>query len=263
MLVRILGPLAIERSDGESVGPWAPKVSAVLGYLAYHNRTAIPSERLIGAIWSDTPPRSAPTALHVYICQLRSHFRALRLDPAVLTTRPTGYQLQLPASCLDLHHFEAYVATSRDLQRQGELDAASAALASAVGLWRGPALEGFRGLPAFDGIGRLLDEKRVYAQERRLQLELGLGRHHALISELYSLIEAHPTWESLYGYLMVSLYRSGRTVDALRAFDRIRTVLVDELGLEPGPQLQDIQRSILARDPSLECQVRSRVFYAL
>lgn len=252
MLFRILGPLGIEMSNGESVKPWAPKNRAVLAYLCVNNRTAVSPERLINAIWSGTPPRRAHTALHVYICNLRSRFRELGLDASVLTTQSTGYELRLPHSSLDLNLFEAHLTEARDLQDHGELEAASAALGAAVALWRGPALADFRDMPAFTGIRRLLDEKRVYAHQRRLQLELDLGHHHELICELYSLIEAHPAWEAIYGYLMIALYRSGRTVDALRTFDRIRGILVEELGVEPGPQLQHIQRSILARDSWLE-----------
>ncbi|MEU2059717.1 AfsR/SARP family transcriptional regulator [Streptomyces sp. NPDC013455] len=244
------------------MSPWAPKIRALLSYLCCHNATAVSPERLINAIWAGTPPQSASTALHVYICNLRSRFRELGLDASVLTTRPTGYELRLDHSSLDLNLFEAHLTHACDLQKRGELEAASEALAAAVSLWRGPALEGFRDLPAFEGIGRLLDEKRVYAHERRLQLELDLGRHQALISELYSLIESHPTWESLYGYLMIALYRSGRTADALRAFDQIRTVLVEELGIEPARRLQHIQRSILVRDSWLEPQADKAVAYA-
>jgi DNA-binding SARP family transcriptional activator len=252
VLFRILGPLGIEKSNGESVRPWAPKNRALLAYLCVNNQTAISRDRLINAIWSGTPPQSAQTALHVYVSNLRSRFRELGLDASVLTTQSTGYQLRLPPSFLDLNLFEAHLTEARGLQSRGELEAASAELSAAVALWRGPALADFRDMPAFAGIRRLLDEKRVYAHERRLQLELSLGRHHELIWELYSLTEAHPTWEAIYGYLMISLYRSGRTADALRTFDRIREILVEELGLEPGPQLQHIQRSILARDSWLE-----------
>ncbi|WP_405949702.1 winged helix-turn-helix domain-containing protein [Streptomyces prunicolor] len=252
MLFRVLGPLGIEKSNGESVKPWAPKNRALLGYLCLNNMTAVPQERLINAIWSGTPPRSAHAALHVYICNLRSRFRELGLDASVLTTQSTGYELRLPHSSLDLNLFEAHLAQARNLQSGGEFEAASVALGAAVALWRGPALADFRELPAFAGICRLLDEKHVYAYERRLQLELDLGRHRELICELYSLIERYPGWEAVYGYLMISLYRSGRTADALRTFDRVRWMLVEELGIEPGPQLQHIQQSILTRDSWVE-----------
>ncbi|MFD8687740.1 BTAD domain-containing putative transcriptional regulator [Streptomyces sp. NPDC059651] len=252
MLFRILGPLGIEKADGESVRLWAPKNRALLAYLCVNNQVVVSPDRLIKAIWSGAPPQSAQTALHVYICNLRSRFRELGLEASVLTTQSTGYELRLPHSSLDLNLFEAHVAEARNLQRRGDLEAASAELSAAVALWSGPALADFREMPAFAGVCRLLDEKRVYAHERRLQIELDLGRHRELICELYALIEMHPTWEAIYGYLMISLYRSGRTADALQAFDRIRGLLVHDLGIEPGPQLQNIQRRVLARDAWLE-----------
>lgn len=246
MLFRILGPLEIERPDGEIVPPWAPKIRTLLAYLCCHNSTTVSTERLIKALWSHTPPRSSTTALHVYVSQLRRHFRALGMDTSTLATVPTGYRLQLPPSALDLNLFEALLADADALQNSGRLDEASAALDSALDLWRGPGLEGFRDLPAFEGLGHLLDEKRNHAHEQRLRLELNLGRHQALIGELVSLTEAHPTWEAVHGYLMISLYRSGRTADALNVFERLRRTLVAEFGIEPGPALQDIQRSVLS-----------------
>ncbi|MGC5345303.1 AfsR/SARP family transcriptional regulator [Streptomyces sp. DT24] len=252
MFFRILGPLEIEGPNGEKVGPWAPKLRALVSYLCCHNSAVVSCERLRNALWSETLPESATTALHVYISQLRGNFRSLGLERSVLVTQPTGYQLQLPDSYLDLNLFETHMTRSRELRDRGELEEASEFLSAAIGLWRGPALDGFRELPAYESLGQLLDEKRAHAHEQRLQLELELGRHHALIGELYSLVAAHPTWESIYGYLMISLYRSGRTADALGAFNRIRRTLVEDLGMEPGPRLQKIQRSILARDTWLE-----------
>lgn len=246
MLFRILGPLEIEKPDGEIIAPWAPKIRTLLAHLCCHDSTTVSTEGLTKALWSNTPPRSSTTALHVYVSQLRARFRALGMDASTLVTQPTGYRLRLPPSALDLNLFESRLADARALQNDGRLDEASAALASAVGLWRGPALDGFRGLPAFEGIGRLLDEKRNLAQEQRLRLELDLGHHQSLIGELVALAETHPTWEAVHGYLMISLYRSGRTADALNVFDRLRGTLVDELGIEPGPALQRIQRSVLA-----------------
>ncbi|MCX4763947.1 AfsR/SARP family transcriptional regulator [Streptomyces sp. NBC_01275] len=252
MMFRILGPLEIETSAGISITPWALKQRALLAYLCANNASFVSSRRLLDSLWADTPPRSASTALYVYVSKLRKHLKELHIDPAILVTVPSGYQLDLPEEYLDLHLFESRFSQACDLQARGWAEQASDVLNSAIGLWRGQAVEDLRHLPAFDSIGRRLDERRMLAIERRFELEISLGRHNVLIGELQSLTEEQPTWETIYGYLMISLYRSGRTAESLSVFSRIRRVLVDELGIEPGPRLQEIQRAVLTRDAWLD-----------
>jgi DNA-binding SARP family transcriptional activator len=252
MLFRILGPLEIDASDGTAAGPQALKLRSLLALLCVYHGKAVSTERLTEALWSGEPPRTAATALQVYVSKLRKHFVTQGLVGAHITTRPPGYQLVLPAGSLDLQRFETLSAESRARHAQGDAEAASRILGSAMALWRGPALEDLRTIAAFENIGHGLDELRIGAYEQHVELELALGRHGSLTSRLYGLIDEQPTWENLYAYLMIALYRGGRIAEALTIYDRIRRVLVEGLGLEPGVRLQNLQRAVLSRDVRLE-----------
>jgi DNA-binding SARP family transcriptional activator len=214
---------------------------------------SVSSGRLIDELWGERPPKTAPTILHGYVSQLRRVLEPEH-DPdasyELLVTEPTGYRLRVESERVDLHRFEQLFAAAN---AKAEADPAEAAgtLRDALSLWRGPPLADFT-YDAFAqaAIGRL-KELRLAAVEQRLEVDLAAGRHAELVGELEELIAAHPLRERPRRQLMLALYRSGRQSDALAAYQEARKLLVDELGIEPGPALQQLEREILSHDPGL------------
>ncbi|WP_037887400.1 BTAD domain-containing putative transcriptional regulator [Streptomyces sp. NRRL S-87] len=252
MRFRVLGPVEIETGEGFQATPKALKLRSLLAYLCVHRGEAVSSSRLTEALWSGAPPRTASTALHVYVSKLRKHLDGLGLDASsVITTQPPGYRLNPGDYTLDVAELDTLLTTAAELRRRGCPERASQVLGRAVSLWQGRALEDLRELPLFDSIGRQLDERLSFAQEQRFEIELELGNHKGIVGELYSLVDDRPTWENLHEYLMLALYRGGRTAEALSIFDRIRRNLVGEFGIEPAPRLQRLHHAVLTHDPSL------------
>ena len=247
----ILGPLEV-REGGRSLPLGGPRQRALLALLLLHANAVVSSDRLLDELWGEETPESGAAALRVRVSQLR---KALPGD--VLQTRPSGYLLRVEADQLDLHRFERLAEHGRRAQEEGNAAGASALLGEALALWRGRALadlsyEDF----AQPAIARL-EELRLAAHEFRIEAELALGRDAALVAELEALVAGHPLRERLRGYLMLALYRSGRQAEALEAYHEARRTLVEELGIEPGPALQDLEKAILRHDPSLARDERS------
>ncbi|WP_051325175.1 BTAD domain-containing putative transcriptional regulator [Candidatus Solirubrobacter pratensis] len=240
----ILGPLRVVGADGP-IELKAPKQRALLAMLLLtHGEDAVSSDRLIDVLWGERPPATAGKALQVYISQLR---RALGPGNPIVT-HGSGYAVELEPGQLDLDRFEALVAGAR---RQPPEEAART-LREALALFRGPALadaplEG----PAATEADRI-DGLRLAALEQRIEHDLALGRHAEVIAELEALVAANPYRERLHAQLMLALYRSGRQADALDAFRRARHTLVEDLGLDPGRDLQRLEAAILSQDPELE-----------
>jgi predicted ATPase/DNA-binding SARP family transcriptional activator len=237
--VRILGPLEV-LSDGERVAVGGPKQGAVLGVLAVRAGTMVSTDALIEALWPDEPPATATTTVQVYVSRLRK-----LLGADAIVSEGGGYRLYLGADGLDARRFEQLTARARELRASGRLDEAAAAVSDALSLWRGPALSDFE----YDSwaqpeINRL-EEHRLSCLEERFDIELARGRDSELAGELETLVAAHPLRERLRGQLMLAQYRSGRQADALTAYQQARGTLVDELGIEPSPELQELNRQIL------------------
>jgi DNA-binding SARP family transcriptional activator len=216
----------------------------LLALLLLHANEVVSSDRLIDELWGEEPPGSGTAALQVRVSQLRKGLGAIadRLE-----TKPPGYVLRVEAGELDLERFTQLL----DDADRAEPAAAAEMLREALALWHGPALadlayESF----AQRAVGRL-EELRLTATERRIEADLALGRHDQLVAELESLVAEHPLRERLRGHLILSLYRSGRQVEALEAYRATRHTLVDELGIEPGLALQELERRILQQDPEL------------
>jgi DNA-binding SARP family transcriptional activator len=217
--------------------------------LLLHPNEVVPADRLIDELWGEDSPEDAAAALRVNVSRLR---KALPQD--VLTTRSPGYVIRVEPNELDLHRFERLVDEGRDLLARGLAAEASERLRDALSLWRGPALADF----AYDSFAQTaiarLEEIRIAAVELRIDADLVLGRHHELVGELEALVAAQPLREGLRRNLMTALYRSGRQAEALDAYQHARRALVDELGIEPSPALQELERAILRQDPSLEVE---------
>ena len=246
MEFRILGPLEVLR-DGQPVTVGRAKERAVLAILLLQANKAVAVDRLTDLVWGDAPPSSAVHAVEVYISQLRKVLEPEGPPYRRLLTSPSGYSLRIDPAELDANVFQNLVDTAHSALPEEAL----AILNQGLALWRGSALEDFATERfALSEIARL-DELRLHAVEERIDIELALGRHSALIGELASLTSEHPLRERLCGQLMLALYRSGRQAEASDVYQRTRDRLVDELGMEPGPQLQTLLRRILQQDPAL------------
>ncbi len=243
MKFAILGPLRVTGPDGP-IEINAPKQRALLAMLLVSHRSDVVSaERLIDVLWDENPPPTAAKALQVHISQLR---RAL--GAATILTRPTGYAMKLEPGQLDLERFETLVEQARGT---APLEAA-VALREALGLFRGPPLtDALLFGPASNEADRI-EGARLDALEQRIEYDLALGRHGDVAPELDALAAEHPYRERFHAQLMLALYRAGRQADALDAFRRARHALVEDLGLDPSPELKRLEAAILAHDPSLE-----------
>jgi predicted ATPase len=249
--LRILGPLETTGSNGP-IEIKAAKPRGLLALLALSANEVVSADTLVERLWAEPPP-SAPKLLQVYVSQLR---RALGQDGDRIVTRPPGYVLELAPAELDSERFELLLANGRSALEEGRAARARAYLGEALDLWRGPALADF----AYEQFARAeaerLEELRSAALEERIAADLELGRHEELIGELTALTESLPLRERLWRQLMLALYRSGRQAEALECFAGARRALV-ELGLEPGPELRELQRAILDHDPALGLRRRT------
>lgn len=243
----LLGPVRA-RSEGQQL-PVAGRQRVLLALLLIDVGHAVSADRLIEALWGHDLPRNPTNALQVRISQLRKVVDVERRDD-LLVARGNGYALEVDTDCVDAHRFEQLVAQGRALLDVDPAGAA-AALADGLALWRGDAIVEFAHEPWAMAEARRLDECRLAATEDRLRAELALGRHAAVVAELEDLARTHPLRERLRAQLMLALYRSGRQADALQAFHDGRELLADELGIDPGPELRDLESRILQQDPAL------------
>jgi YVTN family beta-propeller protein len=243
---RILGTFEAVGQDGP-LALGGPKQQALLAVLLLHRGQPVSSSRLIEELWGEQPPPTAIKIVQGYVSNLRKV-----LGDGELVTRGRGYVLDTKPGQLDVDRFESLAADGR--RALGEHDAASAAahLREALALWRGPPLADF----AYEGFAQgeiaRLDDERLAALEDRIEADLMLGDHRVLVGELEALVGEYRHRERLLALLMLALYRSGRQADALAAYHRGRTAVNDDLGLEPGPQLQALQHQILNHDPTLD-----------
>lgn len=210
----------------------------------------MPTARIVDELWGEKPPATAVKTVQVFVSQLRK-----ALGEGVLETQPGGYELRVAPGALDAQRFESLLDQGRRMFTDGDPEQAGELLRQALALWRGPALADFQ-YEAFarNEIGRL-DELRLVALEQRFDADLALGRHAEIVGELEALVRDQPLREGPRALLMLALYRGGRQADALAAYQEARSLLVDELGLDPGQTLQQLEKAILRQDESLELSV--------
>ena len=242
---RILGPLEVVGPGGPTVVRGA-KRRGLLAYLLVHANDAVSLDRLVDDLWDQRPSSGARGTVQSYV----SAFRKLLAndDHVTLETRPTGYVLNLQTECLDAARFE------RDCARAGgEGDAAKRMelLDAALGLWRGAPLGEFAGAGWADAAATRLEALHRQAVQQRIDARLTLGRHVEAIPELEELVREHRLDERFWAQLMVAYYRAGRQTDALRTYQRARSILADELGIEPCDELAGLERQVLDHDPGL------------
>ena len=242
---RLLGPIEVVRDD--RLVALGGKQRALLALLLLHANEVVSRDRLLDALWRERQPGSAEHSLDVQVSRLRKAFAP---DELVLT-RAGGYLLQVDPGQIDAHRFERLLEQGRRANAEGKPREALSALRAALALWRGAALadvsyESF----AQSEIGRL-EELRLVAAEERIEAELALGRHDRVVAELESLAAKHPLRERLRGQQMLALYRAGRQAEALQVYSETRRHFAEELGIEPGRSLRELEQAILRQDPEL------------
>ncbi|MGP0037617.1 MAG: ABC transporter substrate-binding protein [Solirubrobacteraceae bacterium] len=241
----MLGPLSVSH-NGEAVSLGGRKQRTLLAILLLHANETVPRAQLVEALWADQPPPSWAESLHSYLYRLRKLLGHDRLAHAA-----GGYLLHVEPGELDADEFEQLVASAVTTAENGDNDATLGELTAALALWRGPAWGDLLDSEALERDALRLEELRLSALESRFEAELALGHGPELAPELERIVDEHPLRERLIASLMLALYRAGRQTDALDAFGATRRRLVDELGLEPGPELHELQRRILEHDPTL------------
>jgi YVTN family beta-propeller protein len=247
---RILGPLEVS-VDGQEIDISGPKLRTLLVILLLRADESVPRDLLAHELWGDHQPEGCQHTLEVYISRLR---KALGTPASgrVLVTRPGAYSLRLAGGQLDARLFERLAKEGRTALVGNAPDQAAVKLHAALQLWRGRALADLGDSTELRIEAARLEELRLGATEDRIEADLALARHEDVVDELQALVATHPLRERLHGQLMIALYRSGRQAEALAAYQAARQTLVEELGLEPGPALQRLQRAILKQDASLE-----------
>jgi YVTN family beta-propeller protein len=243
---RILGPLEV-LGDAGPVRVGSAKQRALLGLLLLHANEPVSTARIVDALWGESPPATADKLVQGYVHALRK-----QLGDGAVRTRPPGYEVVLQGRTSDLAEFERLLESSRSAPLREAVEVRHRALA----LWRGGALAGVE----LEGQARhevaRLDELRLSTQIEQLDARLELGQHAELVGELETLVAAHPYQEHLQVQLMLALYRSGRQADALEHYRAFRRALDEELGLQPGTELRELEAAILRQDPTLAAPVR-------
>lgn len=252
---RILGTLDV--MDGErSLGFPRAKPRALLAMLVMHANQVVSADRLLDALWGDRQPSSATNTLQSHVSYLRQSLAAASESPErapLIRTQAPGYILTVDPGQIDARRFERLLAEGRRALAAGDPQAAARLLEEAICLWRGPALADFAGETFASLEATRLEELRLAALEAQGEAELALGHHVEMAGRLQALVAEHPLRERLWSQFMVALYRCGRQAEALRAFQTARHVLAEELGIDPGPDLRQLEADILVQAPSLAC----------
>jgi DNA-binding SARP family transcriptional activator len=243
---RILGPVEVLH-DGQTIAPGSPKQRALLVNLIVHHGKVVSRDRLIEDLWAGSPPSTGLGVLQNYISQLRKV-----LGATVVVTRGTGYLLDVDPDSIDSVRFERLVEQGRTALQAGDPSHAGQVVGEALGLWRGPALADIATEAFAQAEISRLHELRAVAVELGLEAQIARGQHREAVGAGEAAVAEHPFRERLWWLLMLALYRSGRQADALRAYQRARTALRDELGLEPGSELRDLEAAILEQRRDLD-----------
>jgi DNA-binding SARP family transcriptional activator len=247
---RILGPLEVLDGDRPLALPGG-RGRALLTLLILHGGEVVSTERIIDELWGEDPPPTVDKALQGLVSNLRKRLEPTRAGgeaPTILRTVPPGYMIAVELSRVDAHWFRRLVADASGAPASER----SARLRHALSLWRGPALADFTYEPFAQREITVLEELRMAAIEERIEADLELGLHRELVAEIEGLVAEHPFRERLRSQLMLALYRNGRQADALAAYRDARKALADELGIQPGPGLQQLEGAVLRQDPALD-----------
>jgi DNA-binding SARP family transcriptional activator/tetratricopeptide (TPR) repeat protein len=247
----LLGPLAVRR-DGAVVPVSGSKQRALLAALLLNAGRTMTTDELAEALWGTRPPPSARASLQTYVMRLRKSLGDA--DRSRIVAESHGYRIRVAPGELDVDRFAADLAAARDAIRAAAWPDAAARLRAALALWRGQPLADVASPALALREAPRLVEMRLQALEARIDADLHLGEHTEVIVELRQLTAAHPLRERLHGLLMIALHRAGQRADALAAYQAARRAMIAELGAEPGRELRELQRQVLAADPALAAE---------
>jgi predicted ATPase/DNA-binding SARP family transcriptional activator len=250
MEVLLLGPLEV-RDQGRALNVPGNRPRELLALLALNAGRVVSAERLIELLWGDEVPPTAANALQVHISALRKVLEPSGPPFRWLISDRSSYVLRIKPEQIDCARFEQLVDRGHQALKRGDVAQSVELLAKAIGQWRGSALADVTGQPWSIGEAKRLEDLRLAAEEDRIEAELALGRNSELIPQLEALISRHPFRERLRGQLMIALYRAGRQAEASDVYQKTREVLVEELGMEPGIELQQLLKAIVNQDPAL------------
>jgi DNA-binding SARP family transcriptional activator len=241
----VLGPLLMT-VDGAPVGLGTPKQRAVLAVLVMNRNRPVGIDSLITAAWEQWPPPEARASLHSYISNLR---RLLGDARPMLANAPPGYRLTVGDTTCDIGRFVLEKTAGVQAAAAGRFEQASDHLTTALAEWRGPVLEDLRDFQFVDAFATALTEDKVVAHTARAEAEIACGRGYAVIGELESLTVEHPYREPLWAQLIIAYYLAERQSEALDAYQRLKTTLADDLGIDPGPTVRALHERILRQEP--------------
>ncbi|HSB85042.1 MAG TPA: BTAD domain-containing putative transcriptional regulator, partial [Ilumatobacteraceae bacterium] len=253
MEFRVLGTLEVLDNGGHPVELRGSKLRTLLAVLLLRAGQPVSAERLADHLWGDAPPSGAANALQAHVSKLRR-----LLGDGLVEGRDGGYVLNIDPDDVDSERFATLARRGHEELLDGRHRAAADTLRDALGMWRGPALEDFIFEEFADAHRTTLEEMRLTTLEERIEADLVNGAHETAAAELEGLVREHPLRERLWAQLMIALYRCGRQSDSLRAYQRAREVLTEELGLDPGPELRQLEQRVLAHDASLSPVVRPK-----
>jgi YVTN family beta-propeller protein len=245
----LLGPLEV-REGGKAIPVTGRRQRLLIALLLIQPNEVVSRDRLIEELWQGNPPATAENALHGIVSQVRKLLESPG-RPLPLVTRPPGYALEIDPEAIDSHRFVRLLERGREALAGGQPESGARLLREALGCWRGRPFEDLGDPPFARAEAAHLEELRLQAFEDRIEADLRLGRAGELVPELQTFVGREPYRERLRGQLMLALYRSGRQADALASYRDARRLFVDELGIEPSRELQELEQAILRQDPSL------------
>ncbi|MGW5364869.1 AfsR/SARP family transcriptional regulator [Actinopolymorpha pittospori] len=251
MQIAVLGPLEVRDDHGRPVEVSGARLRALVVRLAIEPGRLVSAEALIDALWGATPPSGALNALQSLVSRLRRILPPESPGAAVVESRVGGYRLAVVSEQVDAHRFERLATQGHEALEAGEHARATGVLHDAERLWRGPALADALDAPYAEATAARLTGLRCAASEDRIDAELALGRHGAVLPELERMAAEHPLRERLQGQLMRALYAGGRQADALAVYERVRHALAEDLGVDPSTELAELHLALLRQDPSL------------
>jgi DNA-binding SARP family transcriptional activator len=257
MYVKVLGPLDV-RHDGVLAVPSAPKPRKVMALLLMNPSRVVPVSSIISELWGDQPPRSALTTIQTYILKLRKLLATAtgstlgEVADSLLRTSGNGYRLFVETDDFDLYRYQHLEEAAVGSLADGDLKSGGRFLRDALSLWTGPALMNVEQGRLLEAEVAKLEQSKLTMIEHRVEIELRLGRHREILSDLMSLVAKYRFHEDLHAQYVVALYRSGQRTMALETFHKLRENMVDELGLDPSPKLQRLVNGVLSCDATLD-----------
>jgi DNA-binding SARP family transcriptional activator len=245
----LLGPLEMS-VDGVLVPSGTPKQRAVLAMLVINRNTPVGVEKLITALWEGWPPAGARASIHSYVSNLRKLLSGVGIDPRlVLVAAPPGYRLNIGDDTCDLGRFITEKAAGVHAAAAGRFEQASKHLSTALAQWRGPVLDDLRDFAFVDSYATSLIEDKILVHTAKAEAEIACGRAASVVTELEALTAEHPYREPLWAQLITAYYLTDRQSDALAAYRRVKSTLADDLGIDPGQTLRDLNERILRQEP--------------